>query len=150
VIGALAPAAHAADVYGIWWMPDDSDDDGWGVGLREKRPLSPLLSYDLRTSWVSFSTPDANMFPLEGTVMARLGMLYVGAGGGYYIVTGDNGIENDIGWYFLAGVELLPGPMQIFGEVKWQNLSPDVEGGGSVNLDALVIHAGVSVNMPRR
>jgi hypothetical protein len=34
-VGFFTPSAsHALGVYGIWWMPDDSDEDGYGVGLK--------------------------------------------------------------------------------------------------------------------
>lgn len=146
LLGIAAPSAHALGVYGIWWMPDDSDDDGYGIGIKDKRSFTPLLAVDGRVSYVSFSEPDAGLIPLEMTGMVSLGVWYAGVGAGYYFVTGDNAVKDTFGYYFLAGLELGLGGTSVFGEVKWQALTPeiDIPNGGDVNLDALVIHAGAT------
>ena len=148
-LSLAAPSAHAVSAYGIWWMPSEGDDDGWGFGAKEKRGFTPLLSYDLRASYVSFSSPDAGIIPLEGTIMANFGMLYGGIGGGYYFFTGDNSLDDTFGWYLLVGLELLPGPVSVFGEAKWQKLESDIGGGAKADLNAFVLHAGVTMNLRR-
>ena len=148
LVGLLTPSAHAISAYGIWWMPDSSDDDGWGVGIKDKRHFTPLVAIDGRLSYVSFSTPDASMFPVEATAMITLGLWYGGIGAGYYITTGD--IDSEFGWYALLGLELGLGPASVFGEVKWQDLKPDLDvpGGGDADLDALVLHVGATFSRP--
>ena len=148
-IGTFAHDANAIGVYGIWSMPNETDEDGWGIGLKEKRTLSPLIALDGRVSYIKFSTPDAGIVPIEFTACLKLGMLYGGIGAGYYIFTGDNALEDTVSWYVLAGIELLPGPVSFFGEVKWQMLEPDLDtpGGGSFEFDALVLHAGVTLGI---
>ena len=147
LLGLAAPGAYALGVYGIWWMPEDNNDDGWGVGIKDTRPVRRMFAIDTRLSYVSLSNPDAGIIPIEGTGLVRLGMLYGGIGAGYYFFIGDNDLKSDFGWYFLAGITMLTGRTQIFGEVKWQSLLSDLDvvGGGSLNLDALAIHAGVSM-----
>jgi hypothetical protein len=144
-LGASTQDANAVGVYGIWWMPDDSDDDGWGIGIKDRKNFTPLVAIDMRISYVGFSSAD--IIPIEATGLVKLGMLYGGVGVGYYIFTGDNDLSSTIGWYLMAGIELLPGPVQVFGEVKWQSLQPDLDipAGGDVNLDAIVLHAGVAM-----
>jgi hypothetical protein len=152
LLGLAAPGAHALGVYGIWWMPDeDNEDDGWGVGIKDQRPINRILSIDTRASYVSLSSSDTALIPIESTLLVRMGTLYGGIGAGYYFVTGDNRLKNEFGWYWLAGITMLPGPTQIFGEVKWQNLTADIDApsGGSVDFDALAIHAGVTMPFPR-
>ncbi len=151
-VGMSTPNAHALGIYGIWWMPDKSDDDGWGAGVKDVKHFSPLLAIDGRVSYVNFSSPDAGVVPLEMTALVSLGVWYGGIGAGYYFMTGDAALDNTFGYYFLAGLELGLGGTNIFGEVKWQKLSPDFDlpGGGSADFDALVIHAGVSIGMLRR
>lgn len=151
VLGMAPPRAHALGVYGIWWMPDGSDDDGWGVGLKDQRPINRVVSIDTRASYVSLSSSDTALIPIESTLLVKMGTLYGGIGGGYYFVTGDNRLKNEFGWYWLAGITILPGPTQIFGEVKWQNLTADIDEptGGSVDFDAFVIHAGVTMGLLR-
>lgn len=145
-----APSAHAVGVYGIWWMPDDSDDDGWGAGIKDVRQFTPLLSLDGRVSYVSFSTPDAAIVPLEVTALAHLAMWYGGIGVGYYFFTGDAPLEDSFGWYLMLGLEIGLGKWGVFGEVKWQALDPDLDlpAGGSTNFDSLVIHAGANFGIP--
>lgn len=151
LLGLAAPGAHAVNIYGIWWMPDESDDDGWGVGIKEQRPINRVLSIDTRASYVSLSSSDAWLIPIESTLLLKMGTLYGGVGAGYYFVNGDNRLKNEFGWYWLAGITMLPGPTQIFGEVKWQNLTADIDqpSGGSVDFDAFAIHAGVTMQLRR-
>ncbi len=144
LVGLAAPNAHAVGIYGIWWMPDDVDDDGYGIGIKDKKNFTSLVSMDVRVSYIF--NDEADIFPIEATGLVKLGMLYGGLGVGYYIFTGDNNLNSAIGWYFLGGIEIAPGPISFFGEVKWQSLDPEIDGNGSVNLDALVIHAGVNLN----
>ncbi len=150
LVGMTAPSAHALGVYGIWWMPDDTDDDGWGVGIKDSKSFSPLLSLDGRVSYVDFSTPDSAVIPLEATLLAHLAMWYGGIGVGYYFFTGDAPIEDSFGWYLMLGLEIALGGTGIFGEVKWQALDPDLDlpSGGSTNFDSIVIHAGASFGLP--
>ena len=150
LLGTVAHDANAIGVYGIWWMPreDSVDEDGWGIGLKEKRGLSPLFAIDGRISYITFPDADTNIIPIEFTGTVRLGMLYAGIGAGYYFLTGDSGLEDSMNWYALAGIEVLPGPMSFFGEVKWQFLEPDLEeGSGSVDLESLVLHLGANIGV---
>ena len=142
-LGAVAPAAHAIGVYGIWWMPDESDDDGFGIGIKDKKSLTPLISIDGRVSYVTFDSPDAAIIPVEATGLVHIGMLYGGVGVGYYFFSGDANIESVLGWYIMAGIEILPGPVSVFGEVKWQSLEPDLDipTGGSLDFNSIVLHA---------
>jgi hypothetical protein len=143
LVTTLAPDAHAIGAYGIWWMPDDSDDDGFGLGIKDRRNLTPMLAVDGRVSYVWFSTPDASLIPVEATGLVSLGVWYGGAGVGYYFATGD--LEDEFGWYALLGLEFGVGPVSVFGEVKWQDLKPDLDGGGTANLDSIVIHVGATL-----
>lgn len=149
-IGVATKDAGAIGVYGIWWMPDEGDEDGWGIGLKEKRTLTPLFALDGRVSYVKFSGDlDTAIIPLELTACLKLGMIYAGIGGGYYIFTGDAELENTFGYYALLGIEVLPGPVTVFGELKWQFLEPefDTTFGGDADLESIVIHAGVTFGL---
>ena len=150
LLGTAARDANAIGVYGIWWMPreDSVDADGWGIGLKEKRSLTPLFAIDGRISYITFSDLDTNIIPIEFTGTIRLGMLYAGIGAGYYFLTGDSNLEDSLNWYALAGIEVLPGPISFFGEIKWQFLEPDFEaGGGSADLESLALHLGANIGI---
>jgi hypothetical protein len=147
-VGVLTPSAHALGVYGIWWMPDDSDEDGYGIGLKNQRNFTRLLALDARLSYINFSDPDASVVPIELTGLVHLGLVYGGVGLGYYFFSGDAPLNNAFGWYVLLGAEIAVRKWGIFGEIKWQSLDPDLDlpSGGSANLDAFAIHIGATVD----
>ena len=124
-LGTLAPAAHAAQgIYGTWWNPEDTNGDGYGFGFRSQIRVNPYVSFDTRASWLKFKDDNFDVFPVEATAMLKLGMLYAGAGGGYYIFNNAN-LQNNFGWYALGGIDVPVGPVGLFGEVRWLELSTD-------------------------
>lgn len=141
LVMAAAPAARAIGGYAIYWNPKNSNRDGGGAGLRFDSSLTPLLGADARVSYVSFADADFAIVPLEATVMVKLRTLYAGVGYGYYFFSGDNAADDSSGWYLLGGLSLLPGPVNVFGEVKWQQLDPDNGG----DLESWVFHLGATI-----
>jgi hypothetical protein len=124
-LGALAPAARAAQgIYATMWDPKDTDGNGYGFGFRSTVRVNPYISFDTRVSWLKFKDDHFDVFPVEATAMLKLGMTYVGAGGGYYIFNNAN-LQNNFGWYAVAGIDVPVGPVGLFGEVKWLELSTD-------------------------
>jgi hypothetical protein len=127
---------------------DDDDDD-----LKAEDSLV-RLSLDTRASYLRFDDADLNMFPLEVGAMLGLGVLYGEIGGGYYIM--DSGsefeIENNWGWYMLAGVMLGKGTKGLFGEIKWTSLTSDFEDvdvdfedvPDSLEADGIGVNVGIS------
>ena len=140
-IAIIAPGAHAIGVYGIYWNPKTGDEEGYGGGLKYESSLTPLITLDGRFSYVLFSDEnDTSIMPFEVTACVKLGTLYGGLGLGYYTFGGDLDIDSDFGWYLLAGISILPGPVSVFGEFKWQNLEPM----DNVDLESYVFHLGAS------
>jgi hypothetical protein len=161
-LGTLSTAARANQgIYGIWWDAQDTSSNGLGFGFRSKVQVNTLVSFDTRVSWIKFSDDDVNVFPIEATGMLKLGMVYAGAGIGYYIFdvnddqedplapgnsTRINDVDNNFGWYAVAGIDIPAGPVGIFGEVKWMALSSDASVGGkpaTLDADGVGFHAGV-------
>jgi hypothetical protein len=128
VLGVMTPRANAIGVMGSWWNMNESNDDGFGFGLRQKIPLiPPVLALDTRASWIRFSDADLNVFPLEATGLVSLGLLYAGLGAGYYIFDAqDYSVDNNFGWYVLGGIQVGTGAANLFGEIKWTSLSADI------------------------
>ncbi|MDH4036508.1 MAG: hypothetical protein OEX18_01135 [Candidatus Krumholzibacteria bacterium] len=137
----VAPAAQAIGVYAAYWNPKDSSKDGFGAGLKFDSSFTPIISMDTRVSYINFSDSDFNITPIEATAKVKLGTLYAGLGLGYYFFSGDADIKDDWGWYALAGLNVLPGPIGVFGEFKWQFLEPDNGG----NLESYCFHVGVTL-----
>lgn len=146
MIATFAPGAGAIGVYGIYWNPKaDGSSEGWGAGLKYESGITPFVTIDGRFSYVTFPD-DANDFsiiPFEATATVKLGTLYGGVGVGYYTFGGDEHPDSDFGWYLLAGISILPGPVSVFGEFKWQNLEPQ----DGVDLESYVFHLGASFGM---
>jgi hypothetical protein len=144
IIAIAAPAANALGAYATWWNTSGGDN-GFGIGLRHRTPITPLFAIDARAAWVKFSDADFDMFPLEATGLVTLGLFYGGVGAGYYFFSGDTKIKSDFGWHILAGGELGVGPVGVFGEARWGMLSPklDIPGEPEVDLDQLSLSAGV-------
>jgi hypothetical protein len=150
----LASATHAAQgIFGTWWNPKDTESNGYGLGFRSQVRVNPYISFDTRASFVKFKDDDLNVIPLEATVMMKLGMVYAGAGGGYYFFDSNKNVDldNNWGWYALAGIDVPVWRVGLFGEAKWLELSTDghftsgAESGTTTNLKAngLGINIGV-------
>jgi hypothetical protein len=158
VLGAVTTGARANHgVFATWWDANDTKDNGLGIGFRSKVPIAPLVSFDTRISWIRFSDDDINLFPMEATGMLKLGMLYGGAGVGYYIFNGAN-LKNSFGWYALGGIDIGVKSFGIFAEAKWNSLSADPETAdpdagnaapASVDAGGIAVNLGVMFGVPK-
>jgi len=157
-VGTAAPSANAIGIFASWWTIDESNDDGFGGGLRSKTQIVPMVAIDTRVSWVKFSdTVDMSVFPIEATGILKLGMLYAGIGVGYYIFSADDvDLENAFGWYLAGGIEVSLSKFGVWGEVKWTMLSPDIEGVDpdlgdvptELDADGIGFNVGVMLGVP--
>lgn len=118
-------SAHALGVMASWWQIDESSDDGFGAGLRERIQIIPLIGIDVRASWIDFGDKDFSVFPLEAAGVVALGPFYAGIGAGYYLF--DSPLDDAFGWYVIGGAEFGLGGFGIFGDLVWRDLSPDYE-----------------------
>lgn len=148
----ITPSAHAIGVMASWWKIDESNEDGFGFGLRSKVQVAPMVAFDTRGSWIKFGDPDTNVFPIEATGILQLGMVYGGIGLGYYIFDADGAdIDNDFGWYLVGGVDVGVGKFGIFGEVKWTKITTDVDFGdvpAELDADGIGFNVGVLFGVP--
>jgi hypothetical protein len=139
---SLAGEAKSLGAFVSYWNGADIDN-GYGLGVKHKFQIIPIFAIDVRASWLSFSDDpvDLNMYPLEATALAQLGLFYGGVGAGYYIFSGnDLDYENAVGGFLLAGVKLSLGGLGVFGELKYTWVEPKVN---DVTFDA----SGVGVNL---
>ena len=166
----ILPSAEAGfGVFGSYWNSKDYDDMS-GVGLRLGTEIFSGVGIEARGSYLStdlFGDPDVEMdiVPIEGVVSWTLDISesihpYIGAGIGYYIKNpkwgsndlGDEISANDcVGYFGLAGVNVLLGTVTLFGEAKYNLISEDDElkwrgsdGDEKYSLDGLSINAGIS------
>jgi outer membrane protein W len=98
--------------------------------------LNPIdwVSVDARASWVNFSDTDVDMIPLELAGLVNFSMLgerivpYVGAGVGYYLFEGDGAdLDNEVGFFPVAGLEIGLQRLSLFAEARWLFLETDVD-----------------------
>jgi hypothetical protein len=154
LLGVVATAQANQGIFGTFWNAKDTDDNGLGIGFRSKVQLTQLYSFDTRVGWVRFNDEHMDLFPVEATGMLKLGMLYAGAGVGYYIFNGAS-LKNKFGWYALGGIDITVRSLGIFGEAKWISLStePDPPDAGNVatHFDAggIGFNLGVMFGMPK-
>jgi len=129
-LSAMAPTAHAMGVMASWWKVDQTKDDGFGFGIQQKFNITPLFSFDTRASWIKFSDPKTDVFPIEATGMVNIALFYVGVGVGYYVFNTDGAVslDNNFGWYGVGGAHFGLGPVGVFGEIKYTSLSADASG----------------------
>jgi hypothetical protein len=147
-VAVVTPSAHAIGVMASWWSMDDEDQDGFGGGIRSKTQIVPLVAIDTRLSWINFSDGDLNVFPIEATGLLKLGMLYAGLGGGYYVFDADYDVDNAFGWYLVGGIELGVGKFGLFGEFKYTMLSADITGPFPDDVNSATLEAdGIGVNV---
>jgi len=141
IVMSLAPRAHSIGAFLSYWNGADTDN-GYGVGLNHEIKIIPLISAELRASWLSFSDddPGMNLYPLEGLAKFKLGMFYLGAGAGYYIFSGSDNVEWDNTWglFGVGGLGITIAKIGVFGELKYtwaetkitQPVAADVDGSG--------------------
>jgi hypothetical protein len=148
-LGAATTGAHANQgVFGTWWNAKDPGDHGLGFGFRSKVQVAPLFSFDTRVSWIKFKSDDISVYPIEATGMLKLGMIYLGAGGGYYVFDAKKAdLDNNFGWYALGGIDISAGPVGVFGEAKWNSLSTHINGVTSSTAPTSLSADGVSFNL---
>lgn len=133
----LGGCAHGSGLeFGAYGSSLDSDDLGTGYGGGAKVEINPidLISVDARASWIRFSDVDIDMIPLEAAALLNLAMFgerivtYVGAGGGYYFFdSGEDDLDDDVGFFPLVGAEVGFHRVSVLAEARWLFLEADVD-----------------------
>ena len=166
---AWFPSAQAGiGFFGTWWDSKDYDSL-YGGGVKIGAGIGAGFGIEARASYLStdlFGDNDVSMdlIPLEAVASFTLDMSevlkpYVGAGGGFYVKNLDweaNGVLDDakakdcVGYFALAGLNLVFGNATVFGEAKYNLIGEDDEfdwRGSDVEetyaLDGLSINAGL-------
>ncbi len=165
----ILPAAQAGiGVFGTWW--DSKDYDAlYGGGIKLGAEIGAGFGIEARASYLStdlFSDNDVQMdvIPLEAVASWTLEVSemlkpYIGAGVGYYVknldwdsndVWDDATSKDSVGYFALAGLNLVFGNATVFGEAKYNLVSEEDEfewRGSDVqekySLDGLSVNAGV-------
>ena len=147
------PAGTASALSPFVQVQNSTDmDTGYGIGLKRKFQIIPILSAEARASWYytdgGDKWADLNTFPLELVGRLKFGFLYGGLGAGYYIFSGDDfKPENSFGGFVFAGAEFGLFGLGAFAELRWLQLEPDeVEAiGGSRDMSGVGGNVGVTL-----
>ena len=148
---AEGDAAGGLGVFGSWW---DSKDYGvlYGGGVRFGAEIFSGLAVEARASYLVSEDQDdvvdgrnvsteLELVPLEAAVVWTLDVSesikpYVGAGAGYYLknvdwkaddVIEDAEEKDSVGYFALAGANVLFGPVALFAEAKYNIVQDDDE-----------------------
>ena len=134
----LGGCSHGSGLeFGAFGSSLDSDDLGDGYGGGAKLEINPIdiISVDARASWIHFDDTDVDMIPLEAAgllnfpALAEMIVPYVGAGVGYYLFDGNGAdLEDEVGFFPLAGIEVGLPTISLMAEARWLFLETDVEG----------------------
>jgi hypothetical protein len=135
---AMSGCAHGSGVeFGVFGSTLDSDDLGDGHGGGVKLEVNPIdrVSVDARASWLGFDDTDVDMFPLEVAALLNFPLVgerivpYIGAGVGYYLFDGSGAdLDEEVGYYPLAGLEIGLHSISVLAEARWLFLETDVAG----------------------
>jgi len=158
VVGSGCSHGRGAEL-GAFGSSLDGDDFGQGYGGGVKLELNPLdrVSLDVRGSYIEFSDTNVDMIPLEVAGLLNFPMLgerivpYAGAGVGYYLFEGRGAdIDNEVGFFPLAGLEVGLQRLSVLAEARWLFLQADVDRAKAelanvtkANVDGLGINVGV-------
>ena len=148
---AAGNAAGGVGVFGTWW---DSQDHGalYGGGVRLGTEIFSGVAIEARASYLTSDTQDAvvegrnvstelELVPLEAAVTWTLDVSdaikpYVGAGAGYYLknvdweaddIVDDAKEKDSVGYFALAGANVVLGSVAFFGEAKYNVVQNDDE-----------------------
>ena len=140
---------------GVFGSYLDADDlgDGYGVGAKLELQAVDWMSVDARASYVNFSNPEVDMYPLELAALLNIPLAdeqivpYAGVGVGYYILDASGfDMDDEVGFFPVVGLEIGAWNLSFMIEARWLFLEPDVDGVSNVDeaeLDGLGINAGL-------
>lgn len=110
----MAWGSNAWGLYGAYWNTADADD-AFGAGLKVSVEMIEGIQLELRGTYVETLTAadlDLDVFPLEaGLAVTHAAServdLYGGGGLGYYFMGGDGNPDDEVGFYFTTGAEMV-------------------------------------------
>ncbi len=151
--GLLTHAAPASAFSPFLQVQNSTDmDTGYGIGLKRKFQIIPILAAEARVSWYytdgGESWADLNTFPLEFVGRLKFGFLYGGLGAGYYIFSGHDRPENSFGGFVFGGAEFALFGLGAFVEIRWLQLDPSETEAVGGNRDLSGIGGNVGVTIP--
>jgi hypothetical protein len=145
LLAISATPASALSVFGQWQNAEDMES-GFGLGLKHKFQIIPIISIEARASWINYNAkgnwPDLNMYPLEAAGRVKFGLFYGGLGIGYYLFSGDDFKPDDkVGGFLFAGAEFTLFGLGAFAEARYLSLEP----GGDYGRDMSGFGASIGV-----
>ena len=151
---------------GVFGSYLDADDfkEGYGAGGKLKLNIAEFFAVDVRGSFLTFDDTEVDIIPVEAAALLQIPLgdalnLYGGVGVGYYMFDADKiDLDDNVGYFPLAGAEIAIGDIVLFGEVRWLALSSDtdsavdeiegiVEDGDEAEADGMGVNIGISLDL---
>ena len=128
---------NSLTLYGTYW---DTENAGYGLGLKYGKSLLDIVSVDGRGGYVVFDdAADTTMVPLEVALnLAFPGPIspYAGVGLGYYFI--DNPVlDNAAGYFGQVGLELTVFKIGAMAELRYMDLEENYFDELSLNIGVL-------------
>ncbi len=149
LLSSLAlPAQAGLGLFATWWNGSDTQN-GFGGGAKYQIPLVPIVSVDLRASYVGFGDVDLYTIPLEATGVLDFGILYGGAALGYYIWSSSSNLldlsaKDKVGGSILIGASLGLGAIGAFAEARYNFVKTEVVPGVDTKADGFSLNLGLN------
>jgi len=144
---ATTTTPRAAGIFGSY-LDGGSLGAGYGVGVLRRIPVIPLVSVEVRGSWVHFSDlpVSLDMFPLEVMGKVSLSSVYGALGVGYYLLSAGSGsADNKTGGFAALGMEFSPTRLGLFAEGRYLLLDTHAAF-GHIDADGFGVNAGLLLN----
>ena len=151
----LSAGAAGVGFFGAYWDTDEAGD-GFGGGGKLLLDLGGVVDIEFRGGYFQdLSTDgvdiDLEVIPIEaGVTVNILGSeapykIYVGGGVGYYMLDTDAGdLDDEAGWYGLAGIQVPLGEsVSVFAEGVWRQIEGTAEGD---DIDELVEDVDIALD----
>ncbi len=149
-------------VFGSYLDSSDLDDEAFGAGGKLKLELAEFFAIDVRGSYLEYDNTGISVVPVEAAALLQIPLgalnLYGGVGAGYYFFDADRAeLDDNFGFFPLAGLEVALGDIKLFGEVRWLMLSTDVDSAGDelegivdgdeADVDGIGVNIGLAIDL---
>ena len=138
MVCANLASANGLGFFGSYWKLEDADDGGFGGGAKLQMSFGDYVALELRGTYfpdLMGTEPKLTAVPVEIGLIVLLPLSetvkpFFGGGPGYYMFDIEDGeVDDNLGWYALAGVQVGLGEhAAFFANGKYTSIEATVKG----------------------